>query len=161
MNVRRAEMKDCLSILNWRNNSLSRSMSRNEALIDSNSHIIWYSNMLKNLDRCLLIGEILNVSIGMVRFDRLLPSQNWEVSVTVAPGYRGKGLSKKLLASAINFFYGKFPEAGIVAEIKPENVISRNLFEASGFNYYSGDEHMLRFLYQPQITGDRDLNECK
>lgn len=148
MSVRPAELKDCLSILNWRNDSLARTMSRNEDLIDTNSHMIWYAKALTNLDKYLLVGEILNVPFGMVRFDRILPEQNWEVSITVAPNYRGKGLSKQLLASAINSFTRKFPEAGIVADIKPDNVISRKLFEVSGFNYYSGDEHMLRYFYQ-------------
>lgn len=161
MSVRPAELKDCLSILDWRNDSLTRSMSRNEALIDTDSHVVWYGSVLKNMDKCLLIGEILNVPYGMVRFDRILPAQNWEVSITLAPDYRGKGLSKQLLSSAIIFFYCKFPETVIFADIKPENVTSRNLFEASGFKYYSRDEHMLRFLYQPHITKDRDFNECK
>lgn len=140
-----AELKDSLDILRWRNDTLTRSMSRNEDLIDVNSHTIWYSGLLKDSDRLLLIGVVLEQSIGMVRFDRLHAQRSWEVSITLAPEHRGKGLGRKLLKAALLFFSFKHPNAELVAEIKPCNATSRKLFEACGFNYHSSEEHVYRF----------------
>jgi len=138
MNIRPAELKDSLDILRWRNDTHTRLMSRNQQVVAVDEH----SN------RMLLIGELVNQSLGMVRFDRLENSSQWEISITLAPEFRNRGLSKELLEQAISYFRSKFNNGEIIAEIKEGNQASRKLFTRVGFNYISRTDEMLCFSFQ-------------
>ncbi|KTD69649.1 MULTISPECIES: GNAT family N-acetyltransferase [Legionella] len=148
MNIRPAELKDSLDILRWRNDTHTRLMSRNQQVVAVDEHSQWYTRLLSNPNRMLLIGELVNQSLGMVRFDRLENSSQWEISITLAPEFRNRGLSKELLEQAISYFRSKFNNGEIIAEIKEGNQASRKLFTRVGFNYISRTDEMLCFSFQ-------------
>lgn len=155
MNIRPAEPKDSLDILRWRNDSLTRLMSRNQHIIELEEHTQWYANVLSYPNRILLIGELANQSLGMVRFDHLEHSNQWEISITLAPEFRSQGLSKELLTIAIAYFRSKFEHEEIIAEIKESNQASKKLFTGIGFNYISIAEDILCFSFQKEFTEQR------
>ncbi|KTD18975.1 GNAT family N-acetyltransferase [Legionella jordanis] len=148
MKLRLAEPKDSLAILHWRNDPHSRAMSRDQKHIDEVSHNLWFEKLLQNPKRLLLIGEMMDEAVGMVRFDQLINGTTWEVSIALAPQFRGQGLSKKLLEKSLNYFHSKYSEAVILAEIKQSNVPSRKLFESLGFQYVSTQGDILCFSYE-------------
>lgn len=125
-----------MDILQWRNDSLARDMSRNGSLIAEEEHRVWFRKALRNPDCCLMIGEYSGVSVGMVRFNREEGCE-WEVSINVAPEMRGKGVGKKLLIAAMSHFAAKHSGASLSAEIRPLNKASQHLFESVGFSLVS------------------------
>jgi RimJ/RimL family protein N-acetyltransferase len=154
MKLRLAEIKDSLNILQWRNDPHTRAMSRHEDLIEVKDHSQWYEKSLQNPKRLLLVGELEDNAVGMVRFDRLQNAIDWEVSITLAPNYRGRGLSKNLLELACSCFISQYSNAGLIAEIKRCNTTSRRLFEGYGFKCISNEGDMLRYFYQPRVIGN-------
>jgi RimJ/RimL family protein N-acetyltransferase len=145
MLVRLAECKDASDILRWRNDPLTRAMSRNNAPIGEQAHNAWFERARRNRDRVLLVGVVLGRPIGMVRFDRLNCTASWEINIALAPEERGKGMGKMLLALALSRFFATYPEATLLAEINQSNVVSRRLFESAGFFHESSDGAMLQF----------------
>jgi len=147
--VRLATESDCLDILRWRNDPMSRAMSRNTGVIDERQHCAWFSKALEDPQRLLLVGVRDAHKLGMVRFDLFTPEQ-WEVSIVVAPEVRGTGQGKSLLTLALSHFFSAWPENAVLAEIREKNLYSERLFRSVGFvascsqgeiNQYIVDKH--------------------
>jgi RimJ/RimL family protein N-acetyltransferase len=129
--VRRATMADALDILAWRNDPLSRKMSRNSNAIDEQQHLGWLERALADSTQILLVAIRGSNKVGLVRLALVSPG-TWEVSISLNPAERGKGYGHAILAAGLR----SFAQAGrkrIVASIKPCNVASRRIFEAQGF----------------------------
>lgn len=152
MLIRLAERKDAQDILRWRNDPQTRTMSRNDGLIDAQTHNTWFERALGNRDILLLVGVMLDRPIGMVRFDRQNDTTSWEVSIALAAEERGKGLGKLLLTLAVELFFVTYPASTLLAEIKQCNVASRRLFESAGFLHESRDGEMLKFSLQHKLN---------
>lgn len=129
--LRAATLDDAAAIREWRNDELTRTMSRNAAAVSEADHMRWFVRTLDDPAKLLLVGSVAGDKVGMARFDRLAPD-TWEVNINLAPAHRGKGWSHDLLAAALEAVAAHNPME-IVAEIKPENAPSRRLFEAHGF----------------------------
>lgn len=155
MNIRPAEPKDSLDILYWRNDPLTRLMSRNQEIIELEKHAHWFANALNNPRKILLIGEVAKQASGMVRFDQLNYSNTWEISITLAPECRNQGLSKILLKLAIANFRSRFNDVEIIAEIKTTNQASKKLFMGMGFNYISTQKNISCFSFQEEFAEQR------
>jgi len=135
MVVRLAGSNDAIDVLNWRNDSQTRVMSWNVGLIDKATHIKWFNASIENRNRILLIGELGEMKIGMIRFDLLPKNVNvWKVSIMVAPESRSQGIGTNLLTHAIAHFHSKFPDASVLAEVKASNTASHSIFERLGFS---------------------------
>ncbi|USQ13617.1 GNAT family N-acetyltransferase [Legionella lytica] len=153
--MRCANEADCSDLLCWRNDPLTRMMSRNQDLIEPTVHEKWYQRVLADSKSLLLIGELSSQSIGMVRFDGLQATKSWEVSIMLAPAHRNKGLSKHLLHAAIYHLrllkneqlFKENELINLIAEIKPDNAASKKLFENTGFKYISENTDMLKYFY--------------
>src|SRR5579871_1373732 len=137
MIVRRATLADAPDVLAWRNDPHARAMSRNTDAVGDTEHMAWFVRALEDPGRLLLIGEQAGGKVGMVRIDR---GDESEVSINVNPACRGRGLGAALLAQALAQVDGP-----IVAEIKPDNRVSRRLFESAGFAPDGEREGMLRY----------------
>ncbi|HLK26723.1 MAG TPA: GNAT family N-acetyltransferase, partial [Caulobacteraceae bacterium] len=137
MIVRRATLADAPDVLAWRNDAHARAMSRNSDAVGDAEHMAWFVRALEDPGRLLLIGEQAGGKVGMVRIDR---GDESEVSINVNPACRGRGLGAALLAQALAQVDGP-----IVAEIKPDNRVSRRLFESAGFAPDGEREGMLRY----------------
>lgn len=118
-------------------------MSRNTDVVGRDAHRAWFASALRDPARLLLIGYLDGNRIGMARFDLLAPDV-WEVSINLDPRRRGKGLSRLLLAAALEEISRRAPRT-IVAEIKPENAVSQHLFASLGFRLVVRGETMNRY----------------
>lgn len=112
LTLRDATMSDAETLLEWRNDSLTREMSVSSDLISMRDHLKWLDSRLSRLEPNLFVGEVNGVRVGMVRVD------GDELSYTVAPEYRDKGYAKKML-TIIKSRFGR-----LNAQIKPGNVPS-------------------------------------
>jgi ribosomal protein S18 acetylase RimI-like enzyme len=128
MILRNATEADALDVWAWRQDPLTRAMSRSAEAVELASHMAWFAKALADPARMLLIGEADGEKVGMVRFDR---GEVTEVSINVNPQHRGRGLGFTLLSEALNRV-----EGDVWAEVKDENLASRRLFERAGFELH-------------------------
>jgi RimJ/RimL family protein N-acetyltransferase len=138
MFVRKATKADALDVLSWRNDPLTRSMSRAPDEVGQASHLEWFEKALGDPSRTLLIGELDGQKIGMVRFDH---GEETEVSININPACRGQGLSHALLTESMTWVCGT-----LVAEIRPENLASQRLFEHAGFSFDGERDDLRRYV---------------
>lgn len=117
--MRPATFDDAATLFEWRNDPVTRAMSSNTDPVPWETHLAWLSASLANPDRTLLICEEDGVPVGTVRVD------GDEMSWTVAPEARGRGLASIMIAMA--------GPQGRTAEIKAENLASQRAARKAGF----------------------------
>lgn len=130
--VRPAVSADAAVLLRWRNDPATRAVSRTTGRVRWEDHVAWLERVLESPDRLLLVAEADGHRIGTVRFDAL-EEDRWEVSITLAPQVRGRGLAAGLLAAAESAFYASRGPRDIVATILPENLSSQAVFRRRGY----------------------------
>lgn len=125
--IRAANKNDSQKLFEWRNHPIIRSVSRNSDPIAWEIHQTWFSAVLADINRVLLIGFIGKEPVGVVRFDK--EGDFAEVSIYLVPegGHTGQGRS--LLLSAEQWLKDnradiKHIRAGVLGENEP----SKRLF---------------------------------
>lgn len=125
--LRPATADDALIVYQWQIAPGTRTFARNLNPPTLSDHLDWFARRLADPD-CRLWIAIHNQSpCGFVRLD--LHGDEWEVSIVVAPGLRGLGLGKAMLAE-IDL---ASPGINLVAEILPGNDSSKRLFLSAGY----------------------------
>jgi len=136
--LRPATIEDAEILLDWRNDAETRRVSHKTSEVTIDEHAIWLSKILGNANRRLLVAEKGGVSVGALRAD--LSDGVWELSWTVAPKARGRGIAKRmvtLLAAEIS--------GPIRAEIKACNTASARIAEYAGMVLNKEVEGILHF----------------
>ncbi len=98
LKFRNARMADADLLLEWRNDPLTREMSRNTDLVSRDDHIAWLNRQLAKIPPMLFIVELDELPVATFRID------GDEISYTVAPSHRGKGLATALLKQVHNLY---------------------------------------------------------
>jgi RimJ/RimL family protein N-acetyltransferase len=143
-----------MEVLRWRNDEFARTMSRQTGLIDRGCHLAWYAGALKRTDLIMLVGELADCAVGVVRFDRVAPLE-WEVSIVLAPEARGRRLSPVLLRMALDAFFGHHPSCVLIAEVKSVNEVSLRLFRAVGFVQIATKGDRIRHALRASRNGQK------
>lgn len=120
MNFRPATLDDAHLLLDWRNDPLTREMSINSDPISWETHIAWLSRRLGSADPHLYVAEIDGRPVGTFRIDAD------EISYTIAPEFRGRGLASKMLVMARESFGQKR------ARIRKDNPASARVAHNAG-----------------------------
>lgn len=147
--VRDADRSDRDVLRDWRNDPDTRSASLTEDPVSAADHASWFERALADPDRILLIGEIGDGSptgdarVGMVRFDRA--DDHAEVSINLSPRFRGLGLGRELLRTAIDSYLASGGAPVITATIRVGNRASLRLFEGAGFSRVLSDGETERY----------------
>ena len=81
-------VKDCLEVLDWRNDYLSREMSLSGEVVSRSDHLKWFYAMLQCSAHLGIIGEVDGLKIGVVFFK--IKNENAIVSINFNPAFRGK-----------------------------------------------------------------------
>ena len=119
-------------IWQWKNDPLTRQMSRTTDLVSWENHHAWYESAAKDSKKVILMAYVNGIPACMVRFD--LTQQNFaEISINLNPAMRRKRLGKPILATACRYGLDTLKLSHIYAEVKPENVASVKIFEDVGF----------------------------
>jgi len=124
--LRPATMEDAQVIFAWRNDPQTRASSLTPGEVWWPEHMAWLRSSLSHPDRALLIAEQDGEPVGTVRIDRD------ELSWTVAPEHRGRGIGKQMLSLV----------AG-TARIKRTNIASQKTAKAAGFSLAEDGEVQL------------------
>ncbi|MCU1685444.1 MAG: hypothetical protein JWQ81_6183 [Amycolatopsis sp.] len=135
--AREATESDAELLLEWRNDPQTRVVSRTTGLIPLDRHLGWLRDVLASPSRLLLVVEVDNEPVGTVRFDHNSDHKNggdsWEVSITVAPKHRGRGLSGAMLAAGERILTQRQRPAYILAGVHRDNAASAALFQRAGY----------------------------
>ena len=143
--IRKLEKKDSIDIFEWRNDSLSRSMFVSTEPIAKEEHNEWFNNSLKNPLVTIYLGMMLDIKLGVCRFDFNPKAKSAQVSINLNPIMRGKNLSYILLKKAISK-YKKNHDYDLTATIKKKNIASIRLFENCDFIKTKSDDTYLYFI---------------
>ena len=138
LKFRLATIQDAETLLLWRNDLATRRASHNTEKVEVESHVVWLNEVLQNPERRLFIAEEDEVPVGTVRADFSMGA--WDLSWTVAPCARGKGVAKKMVAEIASRI--KDP---IRAEVKIDNLGSAKIAENAGMRVVKQVEGILHF----------------
>lgn len=132
--LRRATIDDAEILLEWRNDPETRKVSMNMDIVKWDEHITWLTGVLANPDRELYIAELNGVPVGTIRND------SGELSWTVAPEHRQKGIGKRMVALI---------DGPVRAKIKHDNLASIKIAESVGMTM-KGDYDGIIFYSRDQ-----------
>lgn len=114
LTLRSATMEDAALLLAWRNDASTRKWFHDTTEVDLASHVAWLGHVLKDPDRQLFIAEFNGAPIGNIRAE--FNGEAHELSWTIAPTERGKGLGQLMVLAMVSRLDG-----AVHAEIKVEN----------------------------------------
>ncbi|WP_422924754.1 GNAT family N-acetyltransferase [Singulisphaera sp. PoT] len=135
---RNATLTDAELLFAWRNDPETREHSHNTGLLEFEKHVAWLEATLANPRRDLRIAEWKGIPVGTVRIDLL--DDGCELSWTVAPESRGKGIGKQMIKSAVEGLSG-----AVFAEIKAGNIASSRMAEYAGMELISEKDGVLTY----------------
>ena len=121
--VRPATLDDAADLLAWRNDPGTRAMCPDDGPVAWDDHVAWLTRTLATADRRLLILEADGRPAATARFDYDDPT---EFSFTIAPSFRCRGLSLRLMKAAIAI------EPAFIAHIRAINRPCQRLVAAAG-----------------------------
>ncbi|MCJ8190777.1 GNAT family N-acetyltransferase [Sphingomicrobium aestuariivivum] len=121
--VRPATLEDARLLFDWRNDPVTRAMSRDTAEIAWESHVAWLDRALRRRDLRIHIVEQEGEPVATIRFDY---GEEVEFSWNVAPARRGTGLAAKVAALMLEM------EPAMVGYIRPENVAAKRICARAG-----------------------------
>ena len=106
LRLRVASLDDAKRLYDW-SLGLSTDLPTPWGLPVWEDHLHWLGLALGPTDQLLFIGEAVRTdqAIGAVRFDAVAPDI-WSVAIVVAPEFRGRGWSRKLLQAGLDHFDG-------------------------------------------------------
>src|SRR5690606_905643 len=125
--IRDISVEDAVTTYEWANDELVRKNSFSSQPITFKTHQQWWLSKTKDKNAIYYICEIKKNPAGIVRFDKDKTSQSFTIAITVAPSYRGKGLSDKFLRIACKEFFKK-NNSSVNAYIKEDNISSIKAF---------------------------------
>jgi RimJ/RimL family protein N-acetyltransferase len=120
-------MADAELLLKWRNDPATRVASRQSGVIELAEHRDWLSRSLASPDRMMRIVEESGHPVGVVRADRT--RDGWELSWTVAPDARGRGIGPSMVK-----LFGDGLKGRVSAMIRKGHAPSERVAKAAGLS---------------------------
>jgi RimJ/RimL family protein N-acetyltransferase len=120
-------------ILLWRNDPVTRAMSRIHDPVATINHQTWFARMLIDPGQLMVMAIEDDRKIGVVRFSQ--DKNCWEVGINLNPVERGHGMGHTVLAQAIDYFWKFYPKSPLRAIIRPDNKASHKIFTSCGFEW--------------------------
>lgn len=134
--IREANINDSLKLFEWRNHKKIKSSSRSSASITWTDHQLWIAMVLADKDRALLIGEVDDIPMGVVRFD--IEGATAIVSIYLSPEGIFRGQGHNLLFKAEEWLKEHHTGVNIIeAEVLGENAASQRLFFGANYRVQS------------------------
>ena len=141
-------MNDIEILLEWRNDPLTRAASHSTNEVTRDEHEKWLRATLNNPNRQLYIAEENGIPVGTVRADFDSSDGSYELSWTVSPIDRGRGVGKRMVALLANQIKGS-----IRAEIKVGNIASVRIAESSGMKFEYEQDGVVYYRRPPISEG--------
>ena len=129
--LREIKLNDSKVLLNWRNDELTRNNSKNSDYVEINEHEKFIKEILTCQTRTQYILEYNNIPVGTIRED-CMDENNFELSYTINPDYRGKKIGQVLMQIYLIDRKGQF-----FCDVKNSNIPSIKMIEKLGFKLFN------------------------
>ena len=149
LDMRPATMADADQLFTWANDFHTRAYSKSHNVIPREDHDRWMQfNVLQGYPKhIVMIADTEHGSVGVVRFDSIGGDvMTYRVSITMAPQFRGRKLARGVLAEACRLMQ----ESTLLAEIRPDNIASKTIFERCGFKIEKHGKAFLHYKLEAQ-----------
>ncbi len=138
LTVRVATENDALTIHRWRNDVATRAVSVDAAQIPWEGHLQWLRNTLRDARRCLLVGRVGQIDVGVIRFDADDQGRR-AISLYLDPALHGLGLGRcLLLAGEREVRRQQTQDVYFIATVLPTNHASQRMFQSCGYSLQDG-----------------------
>ena len=134
--LRKVTTSDWKVLLEWRNDKISRQNSFNSELISINAHKEFINNTLIITERNIFILEYNEIPVGTIREDRL-DKNEFELSYTISPMYRGKKIGQIMISLYLIERKGSF-----LCQVKEDNFPSIRMIENWGFKLFKAENRV-------------------
>ena len=140
-----AEQSHSRDIWEWRNDPITRSVSRKTDKVEWNEHEAWFKKSLGKNTVFIYVGineeSQKKVPIGVIKFNLLdFFLKHYEVSINIAPNARKKGFGYTLLKYGTEKFIKNIDKCiRIYAEVKNDNLHSIKLFTSANYSLCDSD----------------------
>lgn len=144
--LRRARWRDAWRLYRWRTDPQTVAMMAGPPPRTFAQHLRWLRATFAHPRRYLFVALNWPVPIGTGRLDVSADGGAAAISVTVAPGYRGRGFAAPVISAILT----QCRLLGIVeveARIKVQNEASRRAFARAGFRLIGQRDGTWRMLY--------------
>ena len=148
LTLRNASISDADRLFEWRNDSISRHASHNAGNLQFEEHMCWLRDVLDDTDRMLFVCEENGIPVGTVRIDYMDEIAN--LSWTVAPADRGRGIAKQMVKLAVNTVKKRHL---IRAEIKALNLASQKVAEHVGMKFMKREGSICHYIKHVSCSG--------
>jgi UDP-2,4-diacetamido-2,4,6-trideoxy-beta-L-altropyranose hydrolase len=130
--LRLASEEDCKSLFRWRNSDSVRINSFDTCLISWDQHVRWFNATLADKCKYILIAEIKDTAIGVLRYD--CEAEKADVSIYMVPEMIGKRLGTALLKAGNIWLNRYLPNIKTVeSKVQFFNKASQQIFLKAGF----------------------------
>lgn len=145
--IKLATINDMKDVFDLSNDELVRANSFNQEKIEWKNHQIWFKKKL-NDQNCIfyIIRDSEQNLVSQSRFDKI-SSTECDISISVAPLFRGKGYGAKILKLASEKITSEQGVKKINAYVKIVNEASKIIFEKAGYILKEKDSEKLRYEY--------------
>jgi len=128
---------DSQMLFEWANDTATRENSINTAPITWEEHSHWFEKKVNSDTSLIYILRFNHEAVGQIRFDII--ESFIEISYAIAPGHRGLGLGKLIIAAGVEKIRNEFNTCSrkIRALVRKENIASRVIFLKAGFEEHS------------------------
>lgn len=130
--LRHADFRDWAALFAWRNDPATRANSVEHEAIELSDHLKWLDKTLPSQKSKLLIAfdnSIGSSGLGVVRLD--IDKDVAEVSITVDPTKRGRGLASIMLAELLDNHVEGLTK--LTAKVRQTNTAALRAFVSVGF----------------------------
>ena len=147
--LRKITKEDAKILFDWRNDPGTRANSINTDEVRWDDHLKWTEKSFSNPDRIVFIYEENGNPAGTCRIDRKINKSGevFELSWTIAPLWRGKGIGKKMLMELLE--RAELQGKDLKAVIKPDNIPSIKMAEAFGFKLETEKNGLMEWFRRP------------
>lgn len=140
--LRSASLEDAAFLRRLRNDPITRAMSFRTSEVTRDEHLAWLRARLASRDATTKLWVALlgdrgsERRMGQVRLDVDPRGARAEISLAIAPRFRGRGLAVPLLCRALKHVPSSIER--VLARIRVENTASLSAFRRAGFRRHAG-----------------------
>lgn len=142
MKLRLVKKSDAEMLFLWRNDSLTRTQSLNTGKVNWSDHTAWLKRAMADKSRRLFVAEEDGEAVGTGRVDRVkyYGKEVFELSWTVSPEHRGKGIGTKMVVAMVGVPW--IEDKMLLARIKFGNLASEKIALKAGFKKVAEKENL-------------------